>query len=142
MKKANVAKEPNAAKEYVSIPLYADGYHIVDSDSANVSRYQLGEGVYMDICEGDESDYGCLNLYGVVIKVNYRQITKGSKAGEVFVSYPQYKNKAGEYKPYVTNYSKALTEAINAVLEKHYAWKGESSEEFMQIDDTLELPFE
>lgn len=119
MKKANVAKEP---KEYVSIPLYADGYHIVESGNANVYRYQLGEGVYMDICDGDDDcDYGCLNLYGVVIKVNYRQITKGSKAGEVFVSYPQYKNKAGEYKPYVTNYSKALTEAIKAVLAKHYA---------------------
>lgn len=123
-KKDYIMKKPietKATKDYVSIPLYADGYHIVEGDSDNVSRYQLGEGVYMDICEGEESDYGCLNLYGVVIKVNYRKITKGSKAGEVFVSYPQYKNKAGEYKPYVTNYSKALTEAINAVLAKHYA---------------------
>lgn len=130
------------AKDYVSIQLYEDGYHIVESDSTNVARYQLGDGVYMDICEGEESDYGCINLYGVVIKVNYRQITKGSKAGEVFVSYPQYKNKAGEYKPYVTNYSKPLTEAIKSVLAKHYGWKGDRSEEFMQIDDTFELPFE
>lgn len=117
MKKASASKE---SKEYVSIPLYEDGYKIVESGNDKVSRYQLGEGVYMDICEGEDSDYGCLNLYGVVIKVNYRQITKGKRAGEVFISYPQYKNKAGEYNPYVTNYSKALTDAINSVLTERY----------------------
>lgn len=121
MKKASAGKAINGAKEYVSIPLYADGYKIVESGNDKVARYQLGEGVYMDICDGEDSDYGCLNLYGVVIKVNYRQIAKGKRAGEVFISYPQYKNKAGEYNPYVTNYSKALTDAIKAVLADHYA---------------------
>ena len=117
MKKASASKE---SKEYVSIPLYEDGYKIVESGNDKVARYQLGEGVYMDICEGEDSDYGCLNLYGVVIKVNYRQITKGKRAGEVFISYPQYKNKAGEYNPYVTNSSKALTDAIKSVLTERY----------------------
>lgn len=118
MKKASATKATKAqGKEYISIPLFEDGYRIIESDNANVSRYQLGEAVYMDICGGEESDYGCLNLYGVIIKVNYRQIAKG----EVFMSYPQYKNKAGEYKPYVTNYSKSLNEAIKAVLAEHYA---------------------
>lgn len=121
MKKASASKAVNEAKEYVSIPLYEDGYKIVESNNDKVARYQLGEGVYMDICDGEDSDYGCLNLYGVVIKVNYRQITKGKRAGEVFISYPQYKNKAGEYNPFVTNYSKALTDAIKAVLTDHYA---------------------
>ena len=124
MNKASASKAVNGAKEakeYVSIPLYEDGYKIVESGNDKVARYQLGEGVYMDICDGEESDYGCLNLYGVVIKVNYRLITKGKRAGEVFISYPQYKNKAGEYNPYVTNYSKALTDAIKAVLTDHYA---------------------
>lgn len=120
MKKESESKAVNEAREYVSIPLYADGYKRVESGNYKVARYQLGEGVYMDICEGDDSDYGCLNLYGVVIKVNYRQITKGERAGEVFISYPKYKNKAGEYNPYVTNYSKALTEAIKSVLTAHY----------------------
>lgn len=117
MKKASASKE---SKEYVSIPLYEDGYKIVESGNDKVARYQLGDGVYMDICEGEDSDYGCLNLYGVVIKVNYRQITKGKRAGEVFISYPQYKNKAGEYNPYVINYSKALTDAIKSVLTERY----------------------
>ena len=129
---SNKAEEKN----YVAIPLYA----IKDIKSKVVSktctRYQLGEGVSMDICEGEEHDYGSLNLYGVVIMLSFREITKGERKGDVFVSYPQYKNKAGEYKPFVTNYSKGLNASIKAVLKAHYDGDG-----FLSVEGE-ELPFE
>ena len=89
----------------------------------------------MDICEGEEHDYGSLNLYGVVIMLSFREITKGERKGDVFVSYPQYKNKAGEYKPFVTNYSKGLNASIKAVLKAHYDGDG-----FLSVEGE-ELPF-
>ena len=133
--KRNTTSNKAEEKSYVSIPLY----DIKDIKSEVVSktctRYQLGEGVSMDICEGEEHDYGSLNLYGVVIMLSFREITKGERKGDVFVSYPQYKNKAGEYKPFVTNYSKGLNASMKAVLKAHYDGEG-----FLSVEGE-ELPF-
>ena len=132
---SNKATSYKEEKSYISIPLY----DIKDIKSEVVSktctRYQLGEGVSMDICEGEEHDYGSLNLYGVVIMLSFREITKGERKGDIFVSYPQYKNKAGEYKPFVTNYSKALNASMKAVLKAHYDGDG-----FLSVEGE-ELPF-
>lgn len=123
-------------KRYVSIPLWEEKDFKSEVINKTCTRYLMGEGVSMDICEGEDSDYGSINLYGVVIKVSFREITKGQRKGEIFVSYPQYKNKAGEYCPYVTNYSKALTSAINAVIKAHYDGDG-----FVPVPEEEELPF-
>lgn len=99
-------------------------------------RYILGEGVSLDIYEGDTYDYGSLNVYGLVVSVTLRMISKGERAGEVFVSYPQYKAKDGTYKAHVKNFSKPLNDAIKKALEMHY------SEGFMEVPEGEELPFE
>lgn len=119
----------------MAIPLYAIKDIKAEAISKTCTRYQLGEGVTMDICEADDHDYGSLNLYGVVIILSFRLISKGERKGEVFVSYPQYKNKAGEYKPFVTNYSKGLNTSMKAVLKAHY-----DNEGFVSVEDE-ELPF-
>lgn len=98
-------------------------------------RYNLGEGVALAIYEGDTYDYGSLNIYGLVVSVTFRMISKGERAGEVFVSYPQYKAKDGTYKPYVKNFSKPLNDAIKKVIEMHY------TEGFMEVPEGEELPF-
>ena len=123
-------------KSYVSIPLWEEKDFKSEVVNKTCTRYLMGDGVSMDICEGEDSDYGSINLYGVVIKVSFREITKGQRKGEIFVSYPQYKNKAGEYCPYVTNYSKALTSAIKAVIKAHYDGDG-----FVPVPEEEELPF-
>ena len=133
--KRNTTSNKAEEKNYVAIPLYAIKDIKSEVVSKTCTRYQLGEGVSMDICEGEEHDYGSLNLYGVVIMLSFREITKGERKGEVFVSYPQYKNKAGEYKPFVTNYSKVLNASIKAVLKAHYDGDG-----FLSVEGD-ELPF-
>lgn len=132
---SNKATGNKEEKSYVSIPLYAIKDIKSEVVSKTCTRYRLGEGVSMDICEGEEHDYGSLNLYGVVIMLSFREITKGERKGDVFVSYPQYKNKAGEYKPFVTNYSKGLNASIKAVLKSHYDGDG-----FLSVEGE-ELPF-
>lgn len=101
------------------------------------TTYILGEGVNLDIFEGEKNDYGSLNIYGVVIRVTFREIKKGEKAGNVFVSYPQYKKGNGEYVPYVINYSKELNDAINKALAIHY-----DGGDFVPVPEDEELPFE
>lgn len=118
------------AKNYPELPLFDK---VVKIDTEKGSRYQLGTGVYIDIMDGEESDYGCLNLYGVVIRTTYREIKKGAKAGAIFVSYPQYKAKDGTYKDHVTNYSKSLNAKIGEALKMHY-------DAFISADGE-ELPF-
>lgn len=102
------------------------------------ARYILGEGVSLDIYEGDTYDYGSLNVYGLVVSVTFRMISKGERAGEVFVSYPQYKAKDGTYKAHVKNFSKPLNDAIKKALEMHYI----NQEGFMEVPEGEELPFE
>ena len=133
--KRNTTSNKAEEKSYVAIPLYAIKDIKSEVVSKTCTRYQLGEGVSMDICEGEEHDYGSLNLYGVVIMLSFREITKGERKGDVFVSYPQYKNKAGEYKPFVTNYSKGLNASIKAVLKAHY-----DGDDFLSVEGE-ELPF-
>ena len=133
--KRNTTSNKAEEKSYIAIPLYAIKDIKSEVVSKTCTRYQLGEGVTMDICEGEEHDYGSLNLYGVVIMLSFREITKGERKGDIFVSYPQYKNKAGEYKPFVTNYSKGLNASIKAVLKAHYDGDG-----FLSVEGE-ELPF-
>lgn len=102
------------------------------------TRYNLGEGVSLDIYDGDTYDYGSLNVYGLVVSVTFRMISKGERAGEVFVSYPQYKAKDGTYKAHVKNFSKPLNDAIKKALEMHYI----NQEGFMEVPEGEELPFE
>lgn len=122
-------------KSYVAIPLYAIEDIKAETISKTCTRYHLGDGVTMDICEAEDHDYGSLNMYGVVIMLSFREIAKGDRKGEIFVSYPQYKNKAGEYKPFVTNYSKGLNASMKAVLKAHYDGDG-----FVSVEGE-ELPF-
>ena len=102
------------------------------------ARYILGDGVSLDIYEGDTYDYGSLNVYGLVVMVTFRLISKGERAGEVFVSYPQYKAKDGTYKAHVKNFSKPLNDAIKKALKMHYI----NQEGFMEVPEGEELPFE
>ena len=132
---SNKATSNKEEKSYIAIPLYAIKDIKSEVVSKTCTRYQLGEGVSMDICEGEEHDYGSLNLYGVVIMLSFREITKGERKGDIFVSYPQYKNKAGEYKPFVTNYSKGLNASIKAVLKAHY-----DGDSFLSVEGE-DLPF-
>ena len=109
-------------KNYPQIPLFKKPVEIM-TGKENYHKYQLGDGVLLDIIEGEESDYGSLNIYGVVIKLSFREIKKGEKAGTVFASYPQYtvgKGKNTEYKPYVTNYSKPLNDIISEAIKMNY----------------------
>lgn len=131
------ATKDTTEKSYVSLPLYDKAKREVVNKTC--TRYHMGEGVSMDICEGDSSDYGSLNIYGVVIKISIREIAKGKRKGELFVSYPQYKTKDGEYNAYVTNYSKALNEAIKNVLSAHY--DGEDGFISVPAGEEDELPF-
>ena len=131
----NKATSNKEEKSYISIPLYAIKDIKSEVVSKTCTRYQLGEGVTMDICEGVVHDYGSLNLYGVVIMLGFREITKGERKGDIFISYPQYKNKAGEYIPFVTNYSKALNASMKAVVKAHYDGDG-----FLSVEGE-ELPF-
>ena len=125
MKRNTTSKATNKEeKSYIAIPLYDVKDIKSEVISKTCTRYQLGEGVSMDICEGEEHDFGSLNLYGVVIDLSFREITKGERKGDIFVSYPQYKNKAGEYNPFVTNYSKGLNASMKAVLKAHYDGDG------------------
>ena len=101
------------------------------------ARYILGEGVALDIYEGDTYDFGSLNVYGLVVSVTFRMISKGERAGEVFVSYPQYKAKDGTYKPYVKNFSKPLNDAIKKALEMHYI----NQDGFIEVPEGEEIAF-
>lgn len=138
MKKATT--KATTAKATKSVPNYPvlhlkDNPVFVKLDKGG-ARYILGKGVSLDIYEGDTYDFGSLNVYGLVVSVTFRMISKGERAGEVFVSYPQYKAKDGAYKPYVKNFSKPLNDAIKKALEMHY------SEGFMEVPEGEELPFE
>lgn len=134
MKRATTKPKNGTERKYPVIPL---NKNITFVEEGKRTTYILGEGVNLDIFEGDKSDYGSLNIYGVVIRVTFREIKKGEKAGNVFLSYPQYKNGSGEYVPYVINYSKELNEAINKALSMHYDGDG-----YMKVPDGEdELPF-
>lgn len=116
--KATTAKATKSEATYPVLPLNDNPVSVkLDKGGA---RYILGEGVSVDIYEGDTYDYGSLNVYGLVVSVTFRMISKGERAGEVFVSYPQYNAKDGTYKAYVKNFSKPLNEAINKALAMHY----------------------
>lgn len=108
---------------------------IVKAVSKTITRYQLSEGVLLDICESDNGDYGTLNVYGLAVRVSYREITKGERIGEVFISYPQYKAKDGTYKAFVNSYSKKLNEAIKKALAYHY-----NDEGYVSVSEDEELP--
>ena len=137
MKKAMAKETTKAIKSETTYPVLPlnDKLVSVKLDKGG-TRYVLGEGVALDIYEGDTYDFGSLNVYGLVVSVTFRMISKGERAGEVFVSYPQYKAKDGTYKSYVKNFSKPLNDAIKKVLEVHY------SEGFMELPEGEELPFE
>lgn len=125
--KATTAKATKSEATYPVLPLMDKPERITLEKGG--TRYVLGEGVSLDIYDGDTYDYGSLNVYGLVVSVTFRMISKGERAGEVFVSYPQYKAKDGTYKPYVKNFSKPLNDAIKKVLEVHY------SEGFMEVPE-------
>lgn len=133
MKRETTKAKKGTERKYPVIPL---NKNITFVEEGKRTTYILGEGVNLDIFEDEKSDYGSLNIYGVVIRVTFREIKKGEKAGNVFVSYPQYKNGSGEYVPYVINYSKELNKAINKALEMHY-----DGGEFVPVPDEGELPF-
>lgn len=80
-----------------------------------VTLYPLATGVTLSIVEGNETDFGSLTFFGVRINVAYRMGKNG-----VFISYPQYKTKDGEYKDHVTSYNKDLNALVRAIIEAHY----------------------
>ena len=137
MKKATTKETTKATKSKATYPVLPLNVNPVSVKlDKGGTRYVLGEGVSLDIYEDDTYDFGSLNVYGLVVSVTFRMISKGERAGEVFVSYPQYKAKDGTYKAHVKNFSKPLNDAIKKVLEVHY------SEGFMEVPEGEELPFE
>ena len=139
MKKATAKETTKATKSEATYPVLPlkDKPVSVKLDKGG-TRYVLGEGVALDIYEGETYDFGSLNVYGLVVSVTFRMISKGERAGEVFVSYPQYKAKDGTYKAHVKNFSKPLNDAIKKALEMHYI----NQEGFMEVPEGEELPFE
>ena len=139
MKKPTAKETTKATKSEATYPVLPlkDKPVSVKLDKGG-TRYVLGEGVALDIYEGDTYDFGSLNVYGLVVTVTFRMISKGERAGEVFVSYPQYKAKDGTYKAHVKNFSKPLNDAIKKALEMHYI----NQEGFMEVPEGEELPFE
>lgn len=137
MKKATVKATVKTTKSEATYPVLPlkDKPVSVKLDKGG-TRYVLGEGVVLDIYDGDTYDYGSLNVYGLVVSVTFRMISKGERAGEIFMSYPQYKAKDGTYKSHVKNFSKPLNDAIKKALEMHYTVG------FMEIREGEELPFE
>ena len=134
--KATSAKATKSEATYPVLPLMDKPKRITLENGG--TRYNLGEGVSLDIYDGDTYDYGSLNVYGLVVSVTFRMISKGERAGEVFASYPQYKAKDGTYKAHVNNFSKPLNDAIKKALEMHYI----NQEGFMEVPDGGELPIE
>lgn len=129
-------KEKNEAMKtltttYATLPLFEAKNFKAEKKSEKCTRYHMGEGVSMDICDGEVYDFGSICVYGLCVQITIRE----SKKGDLFISYPQVKNKAGEYKALVTNYSKALIDAIKIVLKMHY-------DNFVAVDEDVELPFE
>ena len=116
--KATTAKTTKSEATYPVLPLNDKPVSVKLEKGG--TRYVLGEGVSLDIYEGDTYDYGSLNVYGLVVSVTFRMISKGERAGEVFVSYPRYKTKDNTYKEHVKNLSKPLNDAIKKALEMHY----------------------
>lgn len=122
MKKANAKETTKAAKSEATYPVLSFNDKPVSTKLDNGgTRYILRDGVSLDIYEGDTYDYGKLNVYGLAVSVTFRMISKGERAGEVFVSYPQYKAKDGRYIAHVKNFSKPLNDAIKKALEMHYS---------------------
>lgn len=119
MKKQSAEAVQAQAKERATIPMNAE--ITVEKVNENCTRYIMGEGLSLDIVETDsETDYGSLNVYGVVVKVTYRTIKNGERAGRVFASMPSVKSKDGSYNNLVTVYNKDIVMAINRVLCHHY----------------------
>lgn len=107
------------ARERAIIPMNAE--IAVEKVNQNCTRYIIGEGLSLDIVDTDsDTDYGSLNVYGVVVKVTYRTIKNGDRAGRVFASMPSVKTKDGSYNNLVTVYNKDIVKAINRVLGHHY----------------------
>lgn len=119
MKKQSAEAVQAQAKERATIPMNAE--IAVEKVNQNCTRYIMGEGLSLDIVETDsDTDYGSLNVYGVVVKVTYRTIKNGERAGRVFASMPSVKGKDGSYNNLVTVYNKDIVMAINRVLGHHY----------------------
>lgn len=119
MKKQSAEAVQAQAKERATIPMNAEITQVDVND--NCTRYIIGEGLSLDIVETDsDTDYGSLNVYGVVVKVTYRTIKNGDRAGRVFASMPSVKTKDGSYNNLVTVYNKDIVMAINRVLGHHY----------------------
>lgn len=117
--KQKAAKNTTKAAEFARIPMYDE----IRREEVNegCTRYHIGEGFSLDIVETEkEYDYGSVNVYGLVVKVTYRTISKGEKAGRVFCSLPQVKTKEGEYSPLAILYNKEMREAIDKALAIHY----------------------
>lgn len=86
-------------------------------EEKNVTRYPVAPGVTLAIFNSDRDDYdfGSLNVYGLSVDITIRSGKKG-----MFISYPSYKNKDGEYKNLVSNFSKSFNEILASVVNKHY----------------------
>lgn len=119
MKKQSAEAVQAQAKERATIPMNAE--IAVARVNQNCTRYIIGEGLSLDIVDSDsDTDYGSLNVYGVVVKLTYRTIKKGERAGRVFASMPSVKSKDGTYNNLVAVYNKDILSAINRVLGHHY----------------------
>lgn len=119
MKKQSAEAVQAQAKERAIIPMNAE--IAVEKVNEHCTRYIIGEGLSLDIVETDsDTDYGSLNVYGVVVRVTYRTIKNGDRAGRVFASMPSVKTKDGSYNNLVTVYNKDIVSAINRVLGHHY----------------------
>lgn len=136
-KKAEVREERKEIFNKVDIEFNSMDYIFekayIPENNSDVTIYPLAQGINLSIVRTDkETDYGTLNVLGVAIMGTIRNTKKG-----FMFSYPQYK-KDGEWKQYVTNYSKEFNAIIKDVLTKHYELE---MDKFMEVSPD-EVPFE
>ena len=91
---------------------------IIEGKEVNGKRtsYPLYGGVTLTITDTDKDyDFGQLNVFGLCVNVT---IFSGKEG--MFISYPSYKNKDGEYVNLVNNFDKDFNSIIKEVLARHY----------------------
>lgn len=120
--KATENKATESKKEYKDLfkSILNDADEVISkakkNGKGNMTSYELSEGIYFNIVDTDgDRDLASLNIYGVSIILTIIGSEKGT-----FISYPSYKNKAGEYKQNVTNYSKSLNDLLKLIVKAHY----------------------
>ena len=84
-------------------------------DKVTAKDFKLNNHLTLKIYEGKEYDSGYLGYYDMSVHITIRQGKNGA-----FISFPSYKMKNGDYKEYVTLFSKEDWKALKDFLEENY----------------------